>query len=781
MSEPSRREFVGAIVAGAVGGAGAADEPPARVWGRAILPQPFEPAPFREVQVPAWVQDTTGAGYTLSAMSSAQRKEAAEAGVALSEVNFVDPFYAYYDSKLLKRRSPHVPLDRVHKDVAEYQKLGVRVLGVYPPTLQAEVWERHPDWRRVATDTAPVPEVDLKKFPHGGMLCPLGPYGDFFIEVLCEIVTTFPAVSAFSFDGLHHAGGCYCKHCRANYKADRGAAIPKRDMQSADFRKYLHWADRKLESLVQRMQARLKKINPDIALVTWTTNAGRFGHLLDIPRNMPARMNLLFDAPDQEFWMDETNRGASIVPAFGAAYVWAVSNHRVAFAEPYLMSRGNPYGKDSFPAHEVERRVLLALTHGAGPSLAILQPENLRPAVKHCLAEVKKRKPWLTHKEPEPWAAVLVSDNTRVFYGRSGGQVEERYLANVFGFFRAALEEHLPFTLINDWNLTPDDLAKFKVLVLPNAACLSDAQCEAVWAFVQKGGGLVASLDTGLCDEFGTPRKAPALADVLGVTHQGVAVAGKPADKIDENFARTLPPEYWTKRKGVWDFKRSAGPRSFLETEKLAALLGTQPVTFKGPVARVEVAPTSAVRATVRPKDNTKEPEVPAVVTHRFGAGTVVYLAAGIDAAHYSSSYPYYRLVLAGAMRHAASAPPAVSVGAPMCVHVNVVRQKKDGERLIVHLFNDLNTTAGHGHPAEEVPLREEVVPIHDITVTLTGYSVTRVHLEPGALELKPTVTGNALTVTVPRLHIHALVVAELGGGACSEGGGQSGPGLAAP
>ena len=42
------------------------------------------------------------------------------------------------------------------------------------------------------------------------MLCLLGPYGDFFIDVLAEILTTFPDVDAFSFDGLHYGGVCYC-------------------------------------------------------------------------------------------------------------------------------------------------------------------------------------------------------------------------------------------------------------------------------------------------------------------------------------------------------------------------------------------------------------------------------------------------------------------------------------------------------------------------------------------------------------------------------------------
>lgn len=764
MSRPSRREFVCAVAAGGLRAPLRAVEPKRpEIWGRTILPQPFEKAPFREVRVPAWVQDTTGAGYTLSVMNSAQRKEAAELGVTISEVGFVDPFYAYYDSKLLKRRSPHVPLDRVKKDIAEYQKFGVRILGVYPPTLQAEVWELHPDWRRVATDTDQVPEIDLKKYPHGGMLCPLGPYGDFFIDVLAEIVTQFPEVSAFSFDGLHHGGGCYCKHCRANYKKDTGGAIPKRDMQDEAYRKYSHWADRKLEELVQRMQSRLKAINPDVALVTWTTNAGRFGHLLDIPRNMPARMNLLFDAPDQEFWMDETNRGASVVPGFGAAYVWAVSNHRVGFAEPYLMSRGNPYGKDSFPAHEVERRMMLALTHGAGPSIAALQPDHLKAGTAHAMSEVKRRKPWLTHKEPEPWAAVLVSDNTRTFYGRSPGQVEDRYLANVFGVFRAALESHLPFALVNDWNLTDADLAKYKVLVLPNAACLDDRQAAAVRRFVERGGGLVASLDVGLCDEFGTPRKVPALGEVPGVSYKGAAVAGKLDDKLDENFARTLPPEYWQKRKGVWDFKRGGHPRSFLASDKLSELIGKGTVTFKGPVARVEPLPGSVVEATVRAKDDPKAAELPAIVSSRHGQGRVVYLAAGIDAAHYLLSYPYHRVVLAQAIRAAASSAPPVEVDAPMCVHAVTLRQKKDGERLVIHLFNDVNTTAGHGHPAEEVPLREEVLPIHDIAVTLTGYNVKRVHLEPGGQELEAKRMGAAVTFVVPKLRVHAMAVAELG------------------
>lgn len=728
----------------------------ASIWGRVVGAQPFDRTPFREILIPEWVQQTTGVGYTLSVMTSEQRARAAAAGVTISELGFVDPFFAYYDSKLLKRHSPHVPPDRTAKAIAEYQRLGVRILGVYPPTLQAEAYETHPDWRRIDRDTREVPLVDLKKQPFGGMLCLLGPYGDFFIEVLAEIVTQFPAVDAFSFDGLHYGGCCYCAHCRANFRADTGGELPSRDLNNPAFRRYQHWADRRMESLVVRMQTRLKQLKPGIALITWSTNAGRFGHFLDVPRNMPARMNLLLDAPDMEFWLDETNRGASVVPAFGCAYMWAVTNHRVAFAEPYLMSRGNPYGKDSFPGHEIERRMLLALTHGCQPSLAVSQPTHLQDAAYRCLAEVKKRARWTTHKSPEPWGALVMSDNTRNFYPR--GDVEQRYLAHVFGAFRACLETHLPVTVLNDWNLTPADLAPLKVLILPNTASLDEDQAAAIRAFVEQGGGLVASLDTGLCDEYGTPRAQPALAELLGIDHLGPAVADAPAMDLDLNFARTLPAEYWTKRRGVWDFAYEKG--TFLDA--LRPLLGDGRVTFKGPAIRVKPSADTRVVATLHPKAGAKGQVTPAILTRQVQRGRVVFFAAGLDAAHYLTSYPYYREALRGAIEWAAGGVPPVRVQGPMCVHAVTTRQRREGERLIVSLFNEVNTTAFHGLPSDDVPLREEVLPIHDITVSFTGYTIRRAHLEPAGQDLPFSTQDNVTTMVVPRLDIQALVVVEL-------------------
>jgi hypothetical protein len=356
-----------------------------------------------------------------------------------------------------------------------------------------------------------------------------------------------------------------------------------------------------------------------------------------------------------------------------------------------------------------------------------------------------------------------MSDNTRVLYGRSSGQVEERYLAHVLGTFRTVLEEHLPVTTVCDWNLTDEDLAPYKVLILPNTASLSDAQVESIHRFVAAGGGLVASLDASLCNEFGDPREDFALADVLGVKHGGV-VSAEPlaAGAIDVNFARSLDAAYWEKRKSVFDVRLPAdGP---LASSALAKLVGRDPVTFKGPAVRARLIKEAQAVATFWPKGATEaDLAVPAIVTHTFGKGRVVYFAAGLDAAYYSYAYPYQRELLASAIRWAAAQPPPVEVTAPMCVQASVFRQACDGqERLLVHLFNNVNTTAFHALPADDVPLREETLPIHDIAIELQGYSIARVHQEPEGRELPVEQAGGKAKVIVPRLDVHTIVVVEL-------------------
>ena len=152
------------------------------------------------------------------------------------------------------------------------------------------------------------------------------------------------------------------------------------------------------------------------------------------------------------------------------------------------------------------------------------------------------------------------------------------------------------------------------------------------------------------------------------------------------------------------------------------------------------------------------------MIANRYGRGRVVYLAGAFDAAYYLYAYPYQRVLLRNAIDWVAAASQPVKIEAPMCVHATVMRQSKDNaERLVVHLYSDLNTTAFHALPNDDVPLREEVVPIFGSRVTFDpSYQLTRVHLEPAGQELKVEETPAGSSVVVPRLDIHAMIVGEL-------------------
>ena len=80
--------------------------------------------------------------------------------------------------------------------------------------------------------------------------------------------------------------------------------------------------------------------------------------------------------------------------------------------------------------------MLLTLTM-ARSSIAVGQPSNLQEELYARLDQVRLASRGY-HTEARAVGALVMSDNTRNFYGRAAGLVEERYMANVFGAFRAA-------------------------------------------------------------------------------------------------------------------------------------------------------------------------------------------------------------------------------------------------------------------------------------------------------------------------------------------------------
>ncbi len=115
---------------------------------------------------------------------------------------------------------------------------------------------------------------------------------------------------------------------------------------------------------------------------------------------------------------------------------------------------------------------------------------------------------------------------------------------------QALIQAHIPFGLVFDQHLA--DLARFKVLVLPDSECLSDAQLSSIRRFVERGGGLVTIGESGYFDEWRRPRVEPGLADLAGrdlvagiggLEFDGPLPAPEPFGKIGNRFWKR--PRNW--------------------------------------------------------------------------------------------------------------------------------------------------------------------------------------------------------------------------------------------
>jgi len=80
---------------------------------------------------------------------------------------------------------------------------------------------------------------------------------------------------------------------------------------------------------------------------------------------------------------------------------------------------------------------------------------------------------------------------------------------------QALIQARIPFDIVFDDQLK--DLSQYRALVLPDQECLNDAQMELMRRYVESGGGVVATEQTSLYDDWRRRRKNFGLHDVLGV------------------------------------------------------------------------------------------------------------------------------------------------------------------------------------------------------------------------------------------------------------------------
>jgi hypothetical protein len=498
----------------------------------------------------------------------------------------------------------------------------------------------------------------------------------------------------------------------------------------------------------------IKGANPDAAMVVNSWNAWVYRSQGNIRSSI--RIIECVDGLLEEIGWEPTDPGTFAFPARYSFMNW----HLAGLCK---RKRAFMWGAPSVPGwlplsyEEPFIRVMTMMTNGCVPAHSVPG----RDVLAHYMKDISERDGYFKGAKLYPWCGLAMSEKTELWYGRD--DPKGRYVKGVYGAFQAMLERHVPVSLVTDRELEQGLLEDYKVLFLPNCAAMSEAEMETVRRFVRNGGGLVATYETSLYDEHAHPRQSFGLADLFNAKHVGefdnrhMQVSW--AQKVIHNAFLYFPPEHrWSLDPVI---------QKTLSVRHVAQPPGTLTRSVPVHCRMLLVEPVQGAKSSIRLTTAAADPKTGKVdrtnhvafIEATYGKGKVIYIPFDITWSFFRYGHEYLGRIIELALREAAAEPPPAEVTAPTIVQAMTYSQ---GNRTVVHLLNDISSFGrSQNVGGESSYIRREIIPIHDITVTFKDKALRRFLLVPSRTPLDPTPTPEGLRVSVPRLDVHCMVVAE--------------------
>jgi hypothetical protein len=592
--------------------------------------------------------------------------------------------------------------------------------------VKPEFGAEYPDWRQIRSDGTPIDGL------YGGetSFCVNSPWRDWVRDV-CLDLCRYPIDGIF-FDGpCLFADCCYCPYCQKLYRETYGKDIPPKEAAHPEIRQLASFQSESLRRFLEHSNTAIKKARPDVLLYC---NAG--------PREEPyyliGRNNRVL-IQSQDVLAAE---GGFVYGELSGQPVWRVGSNAKYYQ---TQAAGKPTGVFMSPAHgpwrnsylsEPELRLAFsqAPIHGSGIWLSAFHWFPGQPVFKGLAEDYEffsaHRDLYFKTKSAARTAIIWPADAVN-FYKSPADTAQARQdreptgnINDEFnGFYDALIKSHVPCDVLDEESLRRDDIGRYSLLILPNAACTGKAADDRVREYVRNGGNLIASFETSLCDENGRRMDDFGLFDLFGIRLLRSAL--KPY------------PHFYFFRRDVWSDVFS----------------DIQPELLPAPLVSCEIAPLSAKAVSpfsvkLKGWDGSEilPSEYPAVTINEYGKGRAVYLAGAFGEQYWKYKPQEIRLLLRNLFR-LLSPPLVILENAPETVEV-VHRQTQDGREIITLI----NYSGGLHRPYESLR------PLDDIEVRVkTARAEIRAAKSGRTLERRRN--GDWLCGRVPRLEIFETLI----------------------
>jgi hypothetical protein len=391
-----------------------------------------------------------------------------------------------------------------------------------------EALKAHPEWFERNRDGSP------RKHNESTWLFKTCMFSSYFIEqmpaIYREINRRYP-VAAFFTNGWPSTGAlsvCYCENCQKVYRERVGGVPPEEtDATNPLYRKYYDVFMNRVLEVWKLWDSVAKEKRPDsvyvgnlgggIRTVKNVKQLGEVAGWFNADHQGRAGDTVIWDCAQQGRVAQSVMKGRTITNVTGA-----YSNSRVTWRH----TAKSPAETTMWMA-QTTASGMVPWFHWLGGA-----PEDnrWRDVGRSYFNWLAANEPHFRNKRSIADLAVLYPESTIAFYksGRGPGSWRgaERAQTSDYlqGLYYALLEGRFIFDFIHQDDLAPEPLKKYRALLIPNAAYLSDSQCEQIRDYAGSGGSVFATFETSRYNEWGDKRNDLALADLFGASVVGEAI-----------------------------------------------------------------------------------------------------------------------------------------------------------------------------------------------------------------------------------------------------------------
>ena len=606
------------------------------------------------------------------------------------------------------------------------RKLGMHVMArVDPHAIHDDAAQAHPEW--IAVDKSGQKRRHWA-YPDVWVTCAYGDYNRVFMPSIVKEITQRYDIDAIFANRWQGHGVCYCNACHRRFKAASGHDLPSgTDVQDPAWRAWTEWRRDVLTAVIVEWDQDVKVIKPHASFIPNMNGASLMEFDVSlIEKHCPF---LVVD--------DQGRRGVQPVWLAGrnGKRIRATFPERPVVLITSIGPEEEHRWKDAVTTGpEIQSWIMNGAVHGMIPWYTkfngVVADDRFVAPIVDAYGIHAALEPVLGSMQPCAEVALIDPTSTLAHWAPDKREQAE---TNDLGFYHALIEAKIPFELLSDQAMTAASLDRFKVVILANAVCLSEAQCAALRDYVSRGGSLVAAYETSMQDETGKARKNFGLSDVFGASSKSATKGPIKNNYVALNGSHDIC-------QGFDGATRIIGGTFLIDVEAVAD--SEAPLLF---VPNFPDLPMEEVYAR-------EEPHGAAVVAHRHqNGGRTVYFPWNIGGIFWDVLTADHGKLIANAVRWALGAEERLRVEGDGVLDI-ALHENADG--MAIAIFNLTNPMMMKG------PTRA-IYPVGKHTVSLAlrpSQSVARARLLVAGQNVDTRIVDGRAVVDIPAIGLLEVV-----------------------